>query len=255
MNYELLFKTAMLAGEIMAINGAETFRVEDTIYRILKTSDLQFIDIHATTTGIMASLSDKSMDTITGVKRIMTRSTNLSRINEVNQISRDICSGILEIDVAYERLLKLKDELIYSKRATALAIVISSMGFVGLLGGNIIEVVLATFCGMIHVLVNLFIKKQIANSFARNFIICFAIALFSMITTLIFPHADSEVIIIGSLMPLVPGVAITNAIRDTLQGDYMSGTARAVEAFVISLSIAVGVAAGIGLFDMIGRML
>ncbi len=46
-------------------------------------------------------------------------------------------------------------------------------------------------------------------------------------------------------MPLVPGTAITNAIRDTLRGDYISGSARAIEAFIVALSIALGVALGL----------
>ena len=48
-------------------------------------------------------------------------------------------------------------------------------------------------------------------------------------------------------MPAVPGTAITNAIRDTLRGDYNSGMARAVEAFVTALSIAIAVAIGLAI--------
>ena len=57
-----------------------------------------------------------------------------------------------------------------------------------------------------------------------------------------------DVVISGSILPLLPGVAITNAIRDTLQGDYMSGGARAVEAFVMAASIAIGIGCGLALF-------
>ena len=46
-------------------------------------------------------------------------------------------------------------------------------------------------------------------------------------------------------MPLVPGVALTNAIRDILQGDYISSCARIIEAFMIAASVAIGVGAGI----------
>lgn len=61
----------------------------------------------------------------------------------------------------------------------------------------------------------------------------------------IFPTLNINLVITGTIMPLVPGTAITNAIRDTLQGDYMSGGAKALEAFVIALSIAIGVAIGL----------
>ena len=48
-------------------------------------------------------------------------------------------------------------------------------------------------------------------------------------------------------MPMVPGVAITNAIRDTLQGDYVSGSARVMEACMEAAAIAVGACVGMAL--------
>ena len=59
---------------------------------------------------------------------------------------------------------------------------------------------------------------------------------------------DLHSIIIGSIMPLVPGVAITNAIYDTLHGDYISGSARMLEAFVTAAAIGIGVGISMALF-------
>jgi uncharacterized membrane protein YjjP (DUF1212 family) len=62
-------------------------------------------------------------------------------------------------------------------------------------------------------------------------------------------YIQLDALIGGSIMPLLPGVAITNAIRDTLQGDYMSGGARAIESFVLAASSAVGIGIGIALYS------
>ena len=59
-------------------------------------------------------------------------------------------------------------------------------------------------------------------------------------------NVNLELVVAGTAMPLLPGVAITNAIRDTLQGDYVSGAARVMEAFVRAVSCAVGI--GVGLY-------
>jgi uncharacterized membrane protein YjjP (DUF1212 family) len=72
---------------------------------------------------------------------------------------------------------------------------------------------------------------------------------------LLLPGIRSDIIIIGAIMPLVPGVIFTTAIRDTLNGDYASGTARMMEAVVIALSVAAGVGAGIRLFQFMGGQL
>ena len=64
-------------------------------------------------------------------------------------------------------------------------------------------------------------------------------------------NLDMDIVIVSAIMPIVPGVAITNAIRDTLQGDYLSGCARILEAFLKAASIALGVGLGMSLFDML----
>ena len=67
----------------------------------------------------------------------------------------------------------------------------------------------------------------------------------------VFPSLDEDIVIISAIMPMVPGVAITNAVRDTLQGDYISGGARILEAFLKAAAVALGVGAGMALAGLI----
>lgn len=255
MDYKVLLKTAMLAGEIMAQSGAETFRVEDTMIRILKNSNLQSVEVYATTTGIVASVSDPSIEPISAVARISNRANNLSRIHDVNQISRNICDGRITIDEAHNELMEIRNHKIYSKITHSIALVVSTVGFAGLLGGSVSDCAIAAINGGIIALISRFLENRVFSTFMLDAVKSFAIAFFTMLCTLFFFPFRQEIVIIGSIMPLVPGVPITNAVRDTLQGDYMSGTARAVEAFVISLGIALGVGSGIGLFHILERMI
>lgn len=255
MNYKELFKTAMLAGEIMAQSGAETYRVEDTMIRILKSSKLSSVEVYATTTGIVATLSDPSIEPITGVKRITNRSNNLSRINDVNQISRNICDGIIDVEEACRELEAIRNSRIYSGPIIAIATIISMGGFVGIFGGSLMDCFLAGINGIFIVIIGKLADKRIGSAFIIDMAKSFVLAFITMIFAKYIDSSNRNLIIIGSIMPLVPGIPITNAIRDTLQGDYSSGTARAVEAFVISLGIAVGVGLGIGFFNFVERML
>ena len=77
MNFKLLVDTAMLAGEIMLSGGAETFRVEDTMTRILKTSCLERCEVFVVSTGIVLTLDDSTIDAISMVRRVEERCTNL----------------------------------------------------------------------------------------------------------------------------------------------------------------------------------
>ncbi len=53
--------------------------------------------------------------------------------------------------------------------------------------------------------------------------------------------ANLDKMIIGGIIPLVPGMALTTAIRDFAGGDYLSGTIRLIDALLIGSSIAIGV--------------
>ena len=78
---------AIYAGEIMMKNGAEVYRVEDTIHRILKHSGIARADVFVVTTGIVATIADASLPPLTLVKRVENRATNLNRIYQVNNVS------------------------------------------------------------------------------------------------------------------------------------------------------------------------
>lgn len=255
MNYKLLFKTAMFAGEIMAQSGAETLRVEDTMIRILRTSRFQSVEVYVTTTGIMATLSDSSTAPITEVLRVNNRVNNLNRINEVNQISRDLCDELITVEEAYDKLMVVRNHKNYSGFVIAIATIISTGGFTGLFGGSIIDCIIAAFNGLVIILIDRLIIRRVGSAFMIDAVKSFCIAFLTMVFTLLFKNASADIIIIGSIMPLVPGVPITNAIRDTLHGDYMSGTARAVEAFVISVGITIGIGFGMGFYNLVERML
>lgn len=255
MIYKTLFKTAMLAGEIMAQSGAETFRVEDTMTRILKTSKLQSVEVYVTTTGIMATLSDQEIEPISEVKRIRNRVNNLNLINEVNQISRDICDDKITVEVAYRKLSQIRDCKIYPDYIITMATIVSTGGFTGLFGGSLMDCIIAAVNGLIIILIDRLLIKKVGSAFMMDTAKSFCIAFFTMLCTFYIKGIGSDIIIIGSIMPLVPGIPITNAIRDTLTGDFMSGTARAVEAFVISVGITIGIGFGMGFYHIMERML
>lgn len=254
MDHKLLYKTAMLAGEITACSGAETYRVEDTMEHILKLSGFKTIHVFATTTGIIATIDNPGIEPITSVTRIRNRANNLNRIDQVNQISRKLCKQMITVEEAYEKLQEVRNCRLYSKKIIAVCLVIATISFVSLFGGGYQEFFVAGIAGVMMVLISHFFATREGSDFMIDATKSFVIALLAMSFHLFMPQLDTETVIIGSIMPLVPGIPITNAIRDTLQGDYMSGLTRAAEAFVTALGIAVGVGFGLGFFNMLGRV-
>ena len=128
----------------------------------------------------------------------------------------------------------------------ALCAIVTSVAFTLLLGGGVYDCLFAAFYGVLQV-VFLFLNRIIRiNRFILNMITAFFVALMTEMLVLV-PKLpiNQELLIAGSIMPMLPGVALTNALRDTLQGDYMSGTVRTIEAFMVAISIGIGIGAGL----------
>lgn len=245
--HQLLMDTAFLAGEIMLKSGAETYRVEDTMCRILKTADVEISEAFVMMTGISATLSSPDMDPITVVKRIPNRTSELNKVDAVNAVSRQFCAGELTVEEANRRLREIRGrEKQYGLWLYNLGIVLVAAGFVMLLGGTLTDTLAAVADGIILALMLTLGKLLKLNDFIQD---CFSSAMLAagaVFMKVLLPfEMNMDLIIIGTLMPLVPGLAITNAIRDTLQGDYLSGGSRALEAFLKASAIAVGVGIGI----------
>jgi len=233
---------SLFAGEIMLKNGAETYRVEETICYILQAAGIEHTESFVTPTGIFIS-SDSPMDKnpYTVIKRIRERTINLQKISEVNNLSRQIVSGNLSFTDAMDALRRIDKKQGYNRMLKALSACFLAASFTILLGGTLRDFIPA-FIICLAVQGTVFALEQ--NSFSY-FLINIAGGFVSALGAIIFSNLgwgnNVDKTIIGSIMTLVPGVAITNAIRDSISGDLVSGTARAAEAFLVAVAIASGV--------------
>lgn len=246
MDYKLLFDVAVMAGELMARFGAETYRVEDTMLRILRLSGLKTAEVFVTMTGFSVTLDDPKMDSMTVVRRIPKRELNLSRIHEVNLISRQLCVQDICLEEALKALKKMKRE-IPPVKGNYLIMVILTAAFAVMFGGGAKEAAVAGIAGLCSAFMQVLCKKRDMHLFLRNILCCMTVAIVAYGFSSAIKDFDLDTVIIGSIMPFVPGVAITNAVFDTLHGDYLSGLARAMEALVIALAVALGVGVGMSL--------
>ena len=251
MDAQLLMKTAALAGELMLCSGAETYRVEDTMHHILKTADnLEMAEVLVIMTGITATIKQKDENVISIVKRVNSRSTNMSLIMEVNDISRRYCGEEITLGEAYKELSGLKKN-IYSRLENRLGVLGICVGFAIFFGGGIREMLVTLLVGLVLTGCMTIGEKMQFHAFLQDVFGAFGIAVSSLLLSNLV-KVNLDTVIISSIMPMVPGVAITNAVRDTLQGDYLSGSARVLEAFLKAAGIAVGIAIGLLLMGVAG---
>ena len=239
MDVNRLLHLATYAGVLMLQSGAEIYRVEETICRICQSYAIDEVNSFVTPTGIMVSIS-YNKETYSLVKRVHVRGVNLHRIEQVNDLSRRISAFHPSFDLIKTELDDISKTPRYSLPVTLISSGFAAGFFSIIFGGTFRDLIAAFFIGaFIKYLCDLFGKMSI-NDFFVNCICAGTSAAFSILFLNLGFITNIDETIIGAIMILVPGLAITNAIRDTIAGDYLAGITKASEAFMVAVAIAVG---------------
>lgn len=239
----LLTSTCLLAGKIMMESGSEVYRVEDTMNRIARSAGREDSVSYVTATGIFLSFKNTQH---TQIENVGERSINLEKIVAVNQLSRDFAFKQIDLIELYAQLRKIDQEVpIFSKSLQFLSAGIVSCTLMYIFGGSWDDFMATFVIGVIG-----YLLKDLAHDYLKVlFLDCFIAALGIGIFALLAVHFNLahsvDHIIIGSVMPLVPGVAITNSFRDILAGHLISGLVRGTEAIIVASAIGVGIASAL----------
>lgn len=246
-DYHRLMNVAIHAGAIMMENGAETYRVEDTINHILELADKKDSSSLVIATAIAITLYEEDEQPMTVVRRIHRRGVNLNMVYQVNNLSRSLCRGALSLKEAEEELKQFENEKQYGRLLNYIGICGVSSTFTVLVGGSLFDASAALLIGIALAAMMDCLDRTRITKFFRYTIAGLLVAVLARFAESFAPFPlDSGAIIIGSIMPILPGILFTNAIRDILYGDYMAAVVRMTEAILVATAIALGVAIGIG---------
>lgn len=232
---------ASLCAQIILENGGETYRAEETVCRICNAFGFDGTEVVAIPTGVFISVSSCGVSEGSAIKRIRKRSFNLEAIEKVNSIARSLTEGKIKASDALKQLYAIYNEKPGNKYIPVLATGLSSGFFALVFRGNLFDFAAAALCGAIVQLASGFIKTKDTYNFTVSLLGGFLISLVTVLWVKLTNTGNIDKIIIGALMPLLPGIPMTNAIRDTMRGDLLSGVARAAEALLISVALAFGV--------------
>ena len=235
---------AMQAGHILLENGAEIARVEETMERIAEAYGVEYRNFFVLsngifTTGLTSDHENARWRTFAKVEHIPVKGTSLDRVVAVNQLSRDVASGKYTLDEASDRLEEIRQMPGKPAWLQILASGIGSACFAVIFGGTLWDAVPAFLAGLL-----LWVFMILAGSMSKILRNIMGGALVTGISILLFHLGlgdDLSHIIIGCIIPLVPGVPFTNGIRDIADGDYISGSVRLLDAMLVFLCIAIGV--------------
>lgn len=231
---------AVELGDAMLRNGAEIYRIEDTIEHILYAYDVEEFDVYVLSNGIFASANESKEDACSIVRHVPLGSVNLGKVAALNQLARDICNHKISLIDSWSELENCKNRNDYPAIVKLLACGLGSGCFCYMFGGNILDCLFAFLIGFGEQLLLSVLKKNKFSKIVTNIWASLYVTTLAFIFTQTGLSLHEDKMIIGSIMPLVPGIAFTTSIRDIYNGDYLSGTIHLIDALITAVCIAVG---------------
>lgn len=234
---------ASTAAKMILENGGETYRSEDIVSRICNVHGASS-NCFAVLSGIMVSVSMHEK-TISTVIRIKKRTINLEKVHQINDLARN--TARYTTSQFMTELKNIDNVPRYSISVNLFAYSITAASFAVLFGGTPKD-----FWGTLPLGAALYLLSYSFSKYELNGI--FVNTLGGAISAFLAYFFKSigfidnvDLAIIGALMVLVPGIALTNGIRDIIAGDIMAGMARGTEALLIATSLAVGTGVAISI--------
>ncbi len=249
MDHNMLLDMATDLGYELAMSGAETFRVEESISRVLSAYGVKS-EVFAIPNYLIVSILTEDGTPVTRMRRIGQHGNDLDAVEKFSGLSRAYCNRTPDPKDGIQWLDRVRSQLVqYSAPVEYLGDFLGAAGFGFLFGGNWVDGICAGICGILVGFVSKFLEKCKANPFFRTIATSFLMALLAYVFGVIGLAPNPDAVTIGALMILVPGLLFTNAMRDIIYGDINSGVNRIVQVFLTAIAIAVGTAVAWRMID------
>lgn len=256
MNYEELLEFSVALAVRLQRCGAETYRVEETILRIMEAYGQKKIDVFVIPSCIIAGLETEDGQVFTKVRRVQGGDSVLDGIERYSALCRRLCAEKPAIKDA-KRMLDEADKSVrhYKIPVFYIAMFLIAAGFGIFFNGTLLDALAAGICGIMTGLCIRFMGFLHANPFFKTLVGGFVIGFISHALAAIGLCNNADVASIGAIMILVPGFLFTNSLRDIIYGDTMSGVNRLVQVLIIAIALVVGTSTAVamarGLFGSI----
>ena len=230
---------AMDVGEMLLKYGAETSRIEDTIRRICTAYGASRVDVFSITVNIETTMH-MGYDTYTQNRRIRSSKMDTERLSALNQLSRDICEKKPSLMTVENQLKVIEAMPNYSYSFQMASYALISGSFCLFFGGTLQDMIAASIIGALLKPVETCVQRYSQNKLFIALAWSLAGGLLNDLFLYIGIGQHYDLIAIGNIMILIPGLAFTNGLRDLFVGDSITGLIHLVEAIIVAICIALG---------------
>ena len=247
----LLLDSMLEMGELLLDSGAEISRVEDTLIRIGKAYGARRTDVFVITSLISITLNYPDWEPVTETRRISSSgSTDFYRLEKLNALSRECCADPLPLMELRKRLQKVASG---QKPFSVIfwGSVIGGGSFAVFFGGGWQDGLTAAVFGAIICILQTLLGKTRLNTVGANLLLSLVTGLGVGLLSKLIPTLQMDKILIGDIMLMIPGLAMTNSIRNMLVGDTISGAVRLAESLIWAAALAGGMMVSLAVVAMI----
>jgi len=220
--------------------GAETFRVEDSIARVLSALGATDVNVFVINSCFMVSMKSKEGSVASEIRRCTDKTPDLYKIDRLNSLCRKICSEEMDYDTIIAEIDDIESKKVYPFTVKLFGFTIISVGFCFMFGGRLFELLAALIVSVVVYPLIFSMDKLKSGLFFKNIIASGLIALLTILVSAFLFPVQIDKVIIGTFMNLVPGVSLTTSMRDIIAGDLISGKNTLTEALIIALGMALG---------------
>lgn len=226
-------------GEMMLCSGGEVHRVENTLSLMGKAYGAVETSVLVITASIIVTMKFADGNLVTETRRIENAGGNkLWRLERLNALSRRCCENPIGVDELEIEIKGCKAPV--NQWVFYLGSALAAGAFAVFFGGNIFDGIAAAVFALLICLFQTKLSHIFPNNIIFNLVCSFVIGFIICVAAKLIPFISADKIISGDIMLLIPGVAFTNAIRDLLVGDTISGIMRLIESLLWAAGLAVG---------------
>mgnify|MGYP005897960631 CR=1 FL=1 len=242
MDYDKLLNLGVELGRRLMDSGAEIYRVEESVERLLQAYGLE-PQIFAIPNCLIVSVTTPQGHPITRMCRIPTHGTDIELLERCNELCRRLCKDPVPVEEAERLVEQLSNTRQFPPQVLLLGYAMTTGFFALFFGGGFLDCLSAGLCGLAVGACILFGQFLTGSNIFFCTVVQAALASgMSLLLVRLGLGSNLEAITIGTLMVLVPGRALTNAMREIMAGDIFSGLNRTAEVLLVATAMALGTA-------------
>lgn len=241
----------LVMGEMMQACGAEVFRVEDTLNRMGRAYGVERMNVFVITSSIVITMELPDGQELTQTRRIHEAGGNdFSKLEQLNALSREYCTAPFSDGELHDRLAVIRQNQL-PRRNRYLGSVLAASSFSIFFGGSFADALVSGAFAVFICFMQEYVAAICMNTMIFNVVVSFLAGSGICIISRLIPFLHMDMIMLGDIMLVIPGIAITNAVRDVLIGDTISGIMRFIEAMLWAGCLAFGFMSAIWLVGIL----